>query len=78
MSTVDLNTVLKVIAGDFPEDNVTAIIRYENCFNGNFAYKLVFEYQDCQKFRNYLLFQCPAMHSPVTYWTLEGGINPTL
>lgn len=42
MSTVDKNMADRIIAGEFPEDNCVAIIRYENAFNGNFAYKLVF------------------------------------
>ncbi len=42
MSTVDKNTADRIVAGEFPEDNCVAILRYENAFNGNFAYKLIF------------------------------------
>lgn len=68
MSTVDLKTAEKVIAGDFPEDDVTAIIRYENCFNGNFAYKLIFKCQDTPAYRNYLLHQYYNLIAAEIYW----------
>ena len=68
MSTVDLKTAEKVIAGEFPEDNITAIIRYENCFNGNFAYKLIFGYQDTPQYRNYLLHQCENLIDAEIFW----------
>ena len=43
MSTVDKTTADRVIAGDFPEDGIYAILRYENAFNGNYAYKLMYD-----------------------------------
>lgn len=42
MSTVDKNTADRVIAGEFPGDQIFAILRYENAFNGSYAYKLVY------------------------------------
>lgn len=42
MSTVDKKTADDIIAGKYPEDNCVAILRYENAFNGNYAYKLIF------------------------------------
>lgn len=42
MSTVDKSTADRIIAGEFTEDNCVAILRYENAFNGNYAYKLIF------------------------------------
>ena len=42
MSTVSKDTADGVIAGEFPEDNIFLIIRYENAFNGNYAYKLYY------------------------------------
>ena len=68
MSTVNLKTVEKVIAGEFPEDNITAIIRYENCFNGNFAYKLIFGHQDTPRYRNYLLHECENLIAAEIFW----------
>jgi hypothetical protein len=45
MSTVDKTIADRVIAGEFPEDDVVAIIKYNNVFNGNEAYKLIFSRQ---------------------------------
>ena len=42
MSTVSKQIADRIIAGDFPEDEVYLIIRYENAFNGNYAYKLYY------------------------------------
>ena len=42
MSTVDKKTADKVIAGEFPEDNIYLIIQYKNAFNGELAYKLYY------------------------------------
>ena len=42
MSTVDKKTADKVIAGEFPEDNIYLIIRYENAFDGEYIYKLYY------------------------------------
>ena len=46
MSTVDKKTADRVIAGEFPEDNIYLIIRYENAFNGNYAYKLYYSHEE--------------------------------
>ncbi len=42
MSTVDKKTADRVIAGEFPEDNIYLIIQYKNAFNGELAYKLYY------------------------------------
>ena len=44
MSTVDKTMADRVISGEYPEDEVFLIIRYENMFNGNYAYKLYRRY----------------------------------
>ena len=41
MSTVDKKTADRIVAGEFPEDNIVCIIRYENMFNGAEAYKII-------------------------------------
>ena len=46
MSTVSKEIADKVIAGDFPEDEVYLIIRYANSFNGNYAYKLYYSHEE--------------------------------
>jgi hypothetical protein len=68
MSTVNKAIADRVAAGEFPEDNWHSIVRYENRFDGNFAYKLCRSKQhlaDC--FRN------PNMHNPELYWSKLGG-----
>ena len=40
MSTVSKQIADRIIAGDFPEDNIYLIIQYKNAFNGELAYKL--------------------------------------
>ena len=42
MSTVDKKTADRIIAGEFPEDNIYLIIQYKNAFNGEYAYKLYY------------------------------------
>ena len=42
MSTVSKEIADRVIAGEFPEDNIKAILLYHNQFNGEDAYKLIY------------------------------------
>ena len=42
MSTVSKKIADEVIAGEFPEDNIKAILLYHNQFNGADAYKLIY------------------------------------
>lgn len=42
MSTVSKKIADEVIAREFPEDNIKAILLYHNQFNGADAYKLVY------------------------------------
>ncbi len=42
MSTVSKEIADRVIAGEFPEDNIKAILLYHNQFDGADAYKLVY------------------------------------
>ena len=42
MSTVSKKIADRVKAGEFPEDNIKAILLYHNQFNGADAYKLVY------------------------------------
>jgi hypothetical protein len=69
MSTVDRQTADDVIAGKYPDTLFTHIVRYENAFNGNFAYKLcrsVEQYQDVMKGSPYVL-------EPELFWSAKGG-----
>ena len=42
MSTVSKEIADRVKAGEFPEDNIKAILLYHNQFNGADAYKLIY------------------------------------
>ncbi len=42
MSTVSKQIADRVIAGEFPGDDIFLIIRYKNAFNGEYAYKLYY------------------------------------
>lgn len=42
MSIVSKDTADRVIAGEFPEDDIFLIIRYKNAFNGYYSYKLYY------------------------------------
>lgn len=67
MSTVDKKTADRVIAGEYPEDGVIAIIQYENMFNGALAYKLIFSQQNAMI--QYILDgKSPSLINPSIYW----------
>lgn len=68
MSTVNKDIADRIIAGEFPEDEVKAIIRYENAFNGNYAYKLVYENQMSSTYLSYLLHKCENLIDAQIYW----------
>lgn len=42
MSTVSKEIADRVIAGEFPEDGIKAILLYKNQFNGGDSYKLIY------------------------------------
>ena len=42
MSTVSKEIADRVKAGEFPEDNIKAILLYHNQFHGDDAYKLIY------------------------------------
>ena len=67
MSTVDKKTADRIINGEFPEDNIVCIIRYENIFNGNYAYKLIPSHK--QDMIQWILDgNVPSMIDPTIYW----------
>lgn len=71
MSTVNKGIADRIIAGEFPEDNIVAIIRYENIFDGNYAYKIISEnHKDDIPY--YLAGKSPAMLDCTIYWQKEG------
>lgn len=68
MSTVNKRIADQIIAGAFEEDNVVAIIRYENIFNGAEAYKLIFGHQKPEIIQWILDGNEYAMLNPTMYW----------
>ena len=74
MSSANKDIADRIIAGEFPEDNIVVIIRYENMFNGNYAYKIVTEKQATRDYLDYLLYDCPSMGAPEIYWKAKGAL----
>ncbi len=72
MSTVDKKTADKVIAGEFPEDNIYLIIQYKNAFNGELAYKLYYSpYRNLDPQKVGLEVLRIYGDDPKTYWIDE-------
>lgn len=63
MSTVSKDIADRVIAGEFLEDGIHTIIKYNNIFNGEEAYKLL--YGPMRK-EDYL--HCETMLNATVYW----------
>lgn len=68
MSTISKDIADRIIAGDFAEDDISCILRYENAFNGNWAYKIIPASKDTPEYRNYLLTQCENLIAAEIYW----------
>ena len=66
MSTVDKSIADRVIAGEFPEDKIIAIVQYDNQFNGAKAYKLIFAHQEHMLTDIHSI--SPAMRNCKLYW----------
>lgn len=72
MSTVDLKTAQAIIRGEYDDDRPTRIVRYENAFDGRYAYGVTFRGQDKNKYMvptNYII-------CPVLFWDESDGYNP--
>ena len=76
MSTVNKQIADAIIAGEYPEDNWQCILRYENAFNGSFAYKLV-NTQGCfttEEMLKQILYTASRIHiytAVEIYWCQE-------
>lgn len=68
MSTVSKEIALRVIAGEFPEDHIKAIIVYNNCFNGQLSYKLVYGAMNT----NDILMNIDCLNAQL-WWTEDHG-----
>lgn len=71
MSTVSKKVADQIIAGKFPEDNITCIIQYQNLFNRQWVYKIIPANKDTPEYRTYLLEECDSMICPSIYWEKE-------
>ena len=68
MSTISKDIADRIIAGEFPEDDIVVIIKYQNMFNGGDAYKIVPRRQAARQYIDYLLYGCPSMLNAQIYW----------
>lgn len=69
MSTVNKAIANRIIAGEFEEDNIVCIIRYENIFDGNYSYKVLTETHVRNDYDKWILDgKEAAMIDPVVYW----------
>lgn len=71
MSTVSKDIADRIIAGDFAEDDISCIIKYQNIFNGADAYKIVPARMDHPDYINGLLYITPTMLNATIYWKRE-------
>jgi hypothetical protein len=72
MSTVSKEIADRIIAGEFPEDGIYLIIRYENIFNGDYAYKLYYSYRKNLNLQQVVLEVLRIYgDNPMTYWLDE-------
>lgn len=71
MSTVDKTIADRVIAGEFPGDDVVAIIKYNNVFNGKEAYKLIFS-PETYRIQWILDGKEVNLLNPTIYWQQKG------
>ena len=69
MSTIDLKTALKVIAGEFPEDNITRIVKYKNAW-GRESYGFTTKDQDPNKY----LVETNYVRNPAIYWDADPNV----
>lgn len=63
MGTVEKAIADRVIAGEFPEDDIVCIIRYNNSFNGEFAYGLIGSHEPLNRYA-----ASPFVIEPTVYW----------
>lgn len=63
MGTVSKDIADRVIAGEFPEDNVVKIVVYQNAFNGQDAYGLITKGDDLNRYH-----ASQYVRNPRVYW----------
>lgn len=68
MSTVSREIADAIIAGVYPDDNPTRIVKYNNSFNGEEAFGVTFGHQNKDTY-----LTAPACRHPVIYWDEADG-----
>jgi hypothetical protein len=63
MATVNKKIADRIIAGDFPEDNATRIVEYDNAFGGK-GYGVTYHNQDKETYMR----ESPYIKNPKIYW----------
>lgn len=63
MATVSKEIADDIIAGKYPEDEAVKIVKYQNAFNGEDAYGVIFKGDDLDRYK-----ETQFVRNPVTYW----------
>lgn len=67
MATVSKAIADKIVKGDgYDHMQVVRIVKYQNQFDGGYAYGLIYRGENLQRYH-----QSPACHNPEIYWELE-------
>jgi hypothetical protein len=70
MSTISLEIAKRIIAGEFPEDDIICIIKYNNAFNHGEAYKMITRNKR-DSIQWILDGKEPALLNPSIFWRSE-------
>lgn len=70
MATISKQIADRIIAGEFPEDECSRIVRYKNAFGG-FGYGSTFHNEDKERY----LVETNYVQEPVIYWDPDLGID---
>lgn len=72
MATVNREIALVIVQNDgiYPGDQCYAVVRYENDFDGQFAYAICYTIEEYES-----VYKSPAVHNPVDLWTKWGGLT---
>jgi hypothetical protein len=73
MATVNSRDIVDAIIendGHYEDDPVVVrIVQYNNMFNGDLAYGLIYEHEDPERYH-----KSPACHNPTTIWQRGVGL----
>ena len=72
MSTVNKEIADRIVAGEYPEDQCTRIVRYENAFGG-YGYGCTFRNQP----KDTYMVETEYIRNPVIYWDCDDEYENT-